>query len=825
VVQGGDVTGQPRAIFVSYAGVDRAWAEWVAWELSAARYSVELDVWDWHAGDSAVRRMDEALQRAAVVVALFSPAYFEEHRFTRDEWEAVLTARPDRRQRLIPLRVAEVTPPSPLLARLVWKDLFDLAEEHARTALLTAVGELSGRPTTAPPFPTQRTTTPAGVATGPRPSFPGGSPTVWKVPSRNAAFTGRDGMLTRLRDLLRADRPVVVQALHGMGGVGKTQLAVEYAHRFAADYDLVWWIDSEQPDLIGEQLTELAVAMTVAQADTATPSAVAAVHAQLRRQGRWLLIFDNADNPRGLRAWLPQGPGHVLITSRNPVWGNVADPLPVDVFARAETQALLRRDLPALGGEDADRLGEALGDLPLAVAQAAGLMAETGLTAAQYITELDRHTAQVTDEAIPLDYPQSLAAAVRTSLSQLDREDPAAGQLLRLCAFLAPEPIPLDLFTGAPADALPEPLASVATATLAFGKSVGRLGRYSLARLNPDGPVLHRLIQAILRDSLDPTTRDETRHRAIQLLVAAQPDDGTTPALWFKWGQLLPHILAADPATTDNHALKYLAYSAVWHLLARGDARAAQPIAQHIHEHWHTRHGPDDRYTLAIAGALARAHRDLGDLHRARALDEDTLNRDRRILGDDHPDTLHSANNLAISLRALGEHVRARALDEDTLTRRRRILGDDHRETLHSANNLANSLRASGEYEQARALDEDTLTRRRRVLGDDHPDTLYSANNLANTLRALGQYEQARALNEDTLARFRRILGDDHPDTLRSTYYLANTLRALGEHVRARALDEDTLTRRRRILGDDHPDTLHSARNLGIDLHAPGKHD
>jgi putative methionine-R-sulfoxide reductase with GAF domain len=205
-------------------------------------------------------------------------------------------------------------------------------------------------------------------------------------------------------------------------------------------------------------------------------------------------------------------------------------------------------------------------------------------------------------------------------------------------------------------------------------------------------------------------------------------------------------------------------------------------------------------------------------------LDEDTLARHRRVLGNDHPDTLLSAHHLAISLRALGEHQRARQLHEDTLARRRRVLGDDHPDTLSSAHHLAISLRALGEHQRARQLHEDTLARRRRVLGDDHPDTLSSANNLANNLAALGEHEQARELHEDTLTRRRRVLGDDHPHTLLSANNLAGDLSALGKHEQARQLDEDTLSRYRRVLGDDHPSTVLSATNLAADLRALGKH-
>ena len=252
----------------------------------------------------------------------------------------------------------------------------------------------------------------------------------------------------------------------------------------------------------------------------------------------------------------------------------------------------------------------------------------------------------------------------------------------------------------------------------------------------------------------------------------------------------------------------------MWYLEARGDARAALPIARNLHQQWDRRYGPDDHYTLFAASNLADAFKDLGEYRHALDLYEDTLARRRRVLGDDHPETLRSANNLANGMRELGEYARARELDEDTFARYRRVLGDDHPETLRSANNLANGMRELGEYARARELDEDTFARYRRVLGDDHPATLRSANNLANDMRELGEYARARELDEDTFARYRRVLGDDHPATLRSANNLANDMRELGEYARARELDEDTFARYRRVLGDDHPATLTTRNNL-----------
>jgi Tetratricopeptide repeat/Domain of unknown function (DUF4062)/NB-ARC domain len=648
---------------------------------------------------------------------------------------------------------------------------------------------------------------------------------VWNVPPRNPGFTGRDGLLAAVRDRLLAREAAVVQALQGMGGVGKTQLAIEYAHRFAAGYDVAWWVDAEQAGLIGDQFTALGAALGCAPPGAGTGEVRAAVLADLHQRGRWLLVFDNAEHPAAISPWLPGGTGHVLITSRQRTWAELAAPVEVDVLARAESVALLQHRVPGVGTADADRLADQLGDLPLAVAQAAGFMAETGMSAGRYLELLATQAGRLLDQVPPgSPYPRSLAAATRLAAARLDDKDPAAAQLAGVCAFLAPEPIPEDLFTANPGE-LPGELAARAADPLAWRQTLAQLTRQSLARIDRRGLVLHRLTQAILRDRLTAEQAAATRTCSEAILAAADPGDPGNPVTWPRWAQLMPHLLAADLAATDRRELRWMACDACSYLLARGDTRTAHVLTTDLHQQWRDRLGEDHEDTLTAAHYLAWALRAMGRYAAARELDEDTLARYRRVLGGDHPSTLASASNLALDLRNLGEYQAAHELDEDTLARYRRVLGDDHPHPLTSASSLATDLRNLGEYQAARELDEDTLARRRRVLGDDHPETLASAISLAIDLRNLGEYQAARELDEDTLARYRRVLGDDHPYTLISASNLATDLRRLGEYQAARELDEDTLARSRRVLGDDHPSTLISASNLTVDLRALGEAD
>jgi tetratricopeptide (TPR) repeat protein len=854
--------GEDRVdLFVSHAGADRAWAEWVAWQLTDAGYAVELDVWDWAAGRNFMTAMSGALARSDRVVALFSAAYFEPERYTAEEWSASLIHVPGvAKERLVPVRVEEVPTDKvpPVLRPLIARDVFGVDEQTARRNLLEAVAG-PVRPDRKPGFPGS-----LGRAAGDGPRRPGSRPRVWNVPARNPGFTGRDGLLVQVREALLAGDRAVVQALYGMGGVGKTQLAVEYAHRFAGGYDLVWWVNAEETRLIGEQIAALAAELGCAGPGEALEVMREALLAELRQRDRWLLVFDNASGPQDVAEVLPSGAGHVLITSRGQDWAELAVPVEVDVLARGESVAILVNRVHELSEADAGRVAHELGDLPLALAQAAGFMASTGTGASEYLGMLETRARQLLDQSTPLSYPRSLAASTQLIADRLAADDPAAAELASLCAFLASEPIPDDLFRAA-ARELPDDLAVRAADPLGWRQTLAQLVRQSLARLDQRGLVMHRLTQAILRDQLTSDQAVVTRARSEAILAANDPGETRNPATWPRWAQLMPHLLAADLAATTNRDLHWMACEACGYLAARGDTRACYDLAVDLRQHWHERLGDDNEATqamtnyvaralwemgryaessdlvqgsldrsrrvlgedhpnsLAAAGNLAANLMQLGDYQAARELYEDILARYRRVRGEDHPNTLASANNLASALAELGDYQAARELDEDTLARRRQLLGDDHPETLISASNLANDLGALGDHQAARELGEDTLARRRQLLGDDHPRTLSSASNLAIFLGALGDRQAARDLGEDTLRRYRRVLGADHPDTLTIASNLASDLRTLGDYQAARELDEDTLARRRQLLGDDHPDTLSSASNLANDLRELGE--
>src|ERR1022692_1570397 len=601
----GDVGAGRVDFFISHAGADRAWAEWVASELRDAGHSVELDVWDWTAGANFITKISDTLDRADRVVALWSAEYFRPSRYTTHEWSAVLAD--GREGRLVPVRIEDVPADQvpPILRPMLYRDLFGLEEDEARRVLLEAVSGLAG-PGGKPAYPGQGAPGqgapgqgPAGQrppgqgasppasagASGPR--LPGTLPRTWNAPARNLGFTGRDMLLVTLRERLLSGDRAVVQALRGMGGVGKTQLAIEYAHRFAGDYDIIWWVAAEQAGLILEQIAGLAAALRCAEPDAPAPVAAQAAISELRARGRWLLVFDNAGTPADLAPWLPGGSsGHVLITTRSSGWTEIAAaPVEVGVFDRAESAAILGGRVPALTGADAGQLAAELGDLPLGIAQAASYLADSAMPAAQYLALLRTRAAHMLDQGPVLSYPTSLAGATALTMERLARDHDGARELAEVCAFLAPEPIPLALFPAA-AGPLPQPLGTAAADVLAWRKLLAALSRSSLARVDQQELQMHRLTQAILRDHLTPERADATRALAGKVLTASDPGDPADPAAWPGWAQLLPPILAIDPATSTNADLCDLACHASYYLLMRGDTHGGHDLASQLHQQW-----------------------------------------------------------------------------------------------------------------------------------------------------------------------------------------------------------------------------------------------
>jgi tetratricopeptide (TPR) repeat protein len=801
-----------RDFFISYTGADVAWAEWVAQTLEDAGYTTVLQAWDFRPGDNFIQRMDQALDEADRVLAVLSPAYFASE-YARDEWTAALVRARGEHDRLLPVRIQAVELP-PLLANRVYVDLVELDEPAAAERLLAGVQPGRAKPPGRRLYPGGQATTTGGV------QFPGRRPAIFAVPPRNPHFTGRTELLELLRRHLAETRSgAVVQAgaVHGLGGVGKTQLAIEYAHRYAADYDLVWWMLAEQPTTVSGRLAQLGRRLGLAELPSLEEQ-VGALFDALGQRDRWLLVYDNAQQAADLQGlWPPTGAGHVLVTSRNPAWGRVATPVAVDVLPRDQAVAFLVERTGSGDQATLTELADLLGDLPLALEQAAAYLEETTTTPADYL-ELLRDRA---GELFALDRPtgsqQTIATTWTVALDRIRTEAAAAEDLLCLCAFLAPDDVPRSLLVEH-LEALPERLANTVGDRLGFGQALGALRRYSLVTVTDQAISTHRLVQAVVRHGLDPEPARGWAAAAVALVRAGFPAEAEDVGVWPVAARLLPHALAAtdhaqalgvDPTATAG--LLHQAGSYLWSQAEYSQARALHEGALSIRE---ARLGADHLDTAHSLHNLANVLYAQGDLDGARALYERALAIRETQLGADHPDTAYTLHNLANVLYDQGDLDGARTLFERALSIREIRLGADHPDSAISLTRLASVLAAQGDLDGAIPLYERALSIRETRLGADHLDTAHSLNNLANALATQGDLDGARTLQERALSIRETHLGADHPWTATVLNDLGVILRGQGDLDGARTLFERALSIREARLGADHPETVTSRRNL-----------
>lgn len=693
-------------------------------------------------------------------------------------------------------------------------------------------------------------------------------PAVWgNVPRRNKNFTGREDLLRDLWHRITDESitAVLPHALHGMGGVGKTQLAIEYCYLHEADYDVVWWISADQDIIARGDLAALAprLGLTAGGID----DAVANVLDALRRgepYSRWLLVFDNADQPAAVLHLMPQGPGHVLVTSRNHGWESVADTVEVDVFERSESLQFLSRRVPQITDEDGRQLAEELGDLPLALEQAGALLNETTMPVGTYL-ELFRQQAGILNEGSPSDYPVPVAAAWSVSEARVLAETPHAIDLLRRCAFFGPEPIPLALFDDVSRDFSP-PLQDILSDPLVKARAIGALRRYGLARIDNRENTLqvHRILQRLIRDGIDPE-QWELMRRDVHLLLAAydpgRPDDARE---WPRYAGLLAHAEPSLAVESSQPPVRRLVRNLVRYLYAAGDYPSARSYAEATLQRWDPDSGEGDRDVLMMKRHLGNVLWVLTNYQAAYDLNRRTLERMREVLGEDHEETLSLTNSHAADLRVRGDFADARALDEESVRRHRRALGDDHPRTFMAVSNLALDYWIAGDYRTALKLLEqnyqdrldfygreddpqvlralDNLARAQRQLGHhatalktaercyrlyqeivqqgllpkNHPSVLRQARDLSIILRRVGRFAEAHTLASEVYERLQRVVGPDHPRTLNAAIGLSNCRRVIDDLSGAAAGIEDAVQRYRKVIGPDHAYTQGAVVNLAI---------
>jgi tetratricopeptide (TPR) repeat protein len=808
--------------FISYTAADRPWAEWIAWHLKQAGFSVVLQAWDMVPGRDFVHEMQKATTAAKRTIAVLSPAYFTSQ-FAEAEWRVAFASDPSGEQRrLVPVRVADFTPKG-LLATKIYIDLVGKDRQSARTALLDGLqSQPAAELTEEPRFPGEQPAALEVFASAQQePRFPSALPRIWNVPSlRNRAFTGRQDLLVELAASSDGGAATVItQAIAGLGGVGKTSLAVEYAYQQQAALDVVWWVRAEEPATLLSDFTALAGALDLPERSHADPTlVVAAVRRWLAGHDRWLLVFDNATRPEDVTPLLPQGGGgQVLVTSRWAAWGEWATPLHLNVMSREEAVAFLCKRTGTQDEQAAAALAEVLGDLPLALAEAAAYIDQTQVGLDEYLELVQGRTVELSGPVHPAGAQRRVATVWSLSLEQVRVEAPAAEALLDLCAFLAPEDVPRNLPRQHP-KVLPEALRQVADNAFAYNDLLGVLGRYSLATVTPTALALHRLVQAVIRARLQ---REEGRWAqvAVKLLDAAFPKEPWELATWSTCRRLLPHAISAtehvERLDVADEGTGWLLQRAAMYLRSRGQLREAKPIAERALDLTLKAVGPDHPEVGYRCDELGRVLRELGEYQAARQQLARALAIHEAAYGADNENVGYRHSELGLALHESGDLTGARVEYERALEIGQATLAPDDPELATRHNNLGSLLRQLEDLAGARAELERALEIGQATLGPDHPSMAAWHNNLGLVLRDLRDLAGARTQFEQALAIGEATLGPDHVNLAAGHNNLGTVLRALGDLAGARGEFERALEIGETTLGADHPTVAPFRRNLG----------
>jgi tetratricopeptide (TPR) repeat protein len=814
--------------FVSYSGKDRSWAEWIAWQLESVGYTTKLQSWDFRPGSDFIHEMQQATTTAKRTIAVLSSAYFASQ-FAEAEWRVAFAKDPSgARGLLVPVRVEDITPAG-LLTTRVYIDLVRQDAAEAKDALLRGVGEKGARPAQEPSFP--------GTQPGPEtegPEFPGRQPRVWNVlRDPNPVFTDREELFQKLENELGPEgsnqaTPRIV--LYGLGGVGKTQLVVEYAYQQQSSFDVVWWIRSDQSHTLVGDYAALATVLDLAKnTETDHNAAIDAAKQWLKSNQRWLIIFDNADDPAMVSGYLPKvGKGGVLITSRSRVWRRHATAmLEVPTLSSDDAVKFLLARTGDANRQAARIIAERLGNLPLALEQAGAYVEETGVAASAYVEKLRQRPEKIFAEGQPPDYEQTVLTTWQVSLDRIRQDSLDAVDLLNLCAYLSPDAIPDELFHRG-ADLLPTSLGA-AIRNEQLDEIIGVPRRYSLVSRSGETFSMHRLVQDVIRGGLDNEQQRRWATVAVRLVERSFPPDSADTRNWDACQRMIPHALAvaehSDELQVARGELSLLLDRAALYLRLRGQFKMAKEAYERVFSIDEAIYGPKHLSIATDLNTLGSSLQDLGELARSRQCYIRALDITRTLLGRDHPRVAVSLNNLGSVEQEAGNLAVARDWLKQGLSIQADRSAANYAEVVVLLNNLGSVRQDLGDLKGAREAFEKVVALRVADHGPTHASVAAAKNNLGSILNDLGHLNEARAMLEEALHIRETVFGPTHPSlgvvlsNLGMVFHDLGKFDKAGEHYR-RALEID-----RAGYTEQHHKAATDLNNLGSLAHELGQRD
>jgi tetratricopeptide (TPR) repeat protein len=660
-------------------------------------------------------------------------------------------------------------------------------------------------------------------------------PLTCNLPQNNPFFTGRDDILQFLRDELTkedASKSTHKQAISGLGGIGKTQLAVEYAHLYREQYDAIFWVRAYTEFELKTGFVDIARCLDLPEKyEQNFDDIVDAVKRWLESNSNWLLIFDNADKPELVKRFFPNNPkGHILLTSRAQIFDvvGIAKPIELTMMPADEAREFLfkrtgREDSNSQEAEAAEELALELGCLALALEQAGAFISAKKARFQNYLISYRKRRFELLKQSKPIagNHPESVDITWLTNFQEVEQTSAAAADLLSFSAFLSPDYIPFELITQGACE-----LGSVISVTLAdvdddpliLDDVFEPLTRYSLISYDPKSQIysIHHLVQEVLKYRMDADTRRDWAQRTVRAVNRVFP-----PVESFNQklcDRLLPHAKIAAKLVKHyqfefNEAAN-LAYRTGYYLFTRFQYVEAERLLKQALELRKRLLGDEHLDVANSLNALAELYREWGRYRDAEPLYQQALSMKKRLLEEEHPDVATILSNLAELYHRQWRLSELEPLYLNALKLKKRLLGEEHQDVATILNNLAEFYSSQGRYTEAERLYKQALDLRKRALGENHQDVAQTLNNLARLYCIQGLYTQAESLFKKALKIGRCRLGEENLYVSRSLNDLGRLYSVWGRYSEAVPLYEKALNINRRLLGEEHPYVAINLNNL-----------
>ena len=641
--------------------------------------------------------------------------------------------------------------------------------------------------------------------------------------SRNPYFTGRENELDRLWKVLRSGETNSNRvALHGLGGIGKTEIVLEYVYRYTKEYSIVWWIRADEPSLLASDYIGLADELKLPESFSKNKEVIInAVKLLLERKENWLIIFDDARSRKEISPYIPySGKGHIIITSRNPNWKGLTKTISVEEFKRAESLEFLRKWTGETDEKIMAKLAEELGDLPLALEQAGAYIETTNITVDDYILLLGKHQRELLKKGtLSRDESWTVVQTWELSFQQVNRISQSGVFLMYLCSFFAPENIPRKIFSDG-VKHLTEPLKSSVSDLLRFNDAIASLRNYSLVEITSDELSYNRLVQAVIRERLDKDEKDKWIETALNIINNAfkfEPEDITS---WKLCSKLLPHALSVYDHCKQNNIMneilgKLLSQIGLY-LTGQGLCNDAKSILKQALSIFETIYGKMDNNLTPVLNYLGNTLRLLRELKEAKECHIKALEIDETTYGANHIEIGRDLINLGNIYMAQKDFKNAQDNYERALTIFEKEFGNNNYKIAVCLNNLGRALQKQGLLTKAEELYEKALKIDKELFGDNHPKIAVRLINLGSLYQEQGDLIKAKEYIQQAIEINEKTYGKNHMTVASGFHQLGLILKALGENSKSK----ESLSRSYEIslnfLGENHPFTKEIQKNLNL---------